>query len=364
MKDIRLNYYPETDSLYIDLADGSSAESKEVSEGLVLDYNADGKPVGIDIDRTRKILDKCDEGLKDKPQLASIYNQTWRKKFRKKLLEAKTLSDLSFPGAYGGPYFFEGLGFYPQDYQDRIEEGANILLPKLNKSDKDNIIKRLRGVVPGSGSAEEELLLARGFALDFRVDAIKGPNGNSSSPHPEFWVTVEKQSIAIEAKGLLDSKTVQDLNKFSKSSGQYYWISVDPSIGDPSHVRGALAKKIFKSSVHSPCVIVLTLYSAFDFLAGIDLARQMAIAPSNFAIPEEAYPLAVALVSGPRCVQGIWFNLSVAHRIGISEQTKEQIRMAVKNSFWPRPDGVFFHEGMSDDEHNNRLSEIRSRAKR
>lgn len=356
MKDIRLNYYPETDSLYIDLAEGSSAESKEVSEGLVLDYDADGKPIGIDIDRTRKILDKCDEGLKDKPKLASIYNQTWRKKFRKKLLEAKTLSDLSFPGAYGGPYFFEGLGFYPQDYQDRLEEGANILLPKLNESDKHNLTKRLRGV--GSCSAEEELLLARGFALEFGVNAIKGPNDNPSSPRPEFWISVEGQSIAVEAKGLLDSKTVRDLNESSVSSGQYYWISVDPSIGDPSHVRSALAKKILKSSVHSPCVIVLTLYGAFDFLVGIDLARQMAMTPANFAIPEEAYPLAVALVSGPRCVQGVWLNLSVAQRMGISEQTKEQIHTAVKSSFWPRPDGVFFHEGMSDDEHSKKLSKI------
>jgi len=96
---MKLNYYPETDSLYIDLAERPSTESKEVSEGMVLDYDSNGKPVGIDIDRTKKILDKCDEGLKGKPKLASIYNQTWRQKFRKKLLETKTWSDLSFPGA-------------------------------------------------------------------------------------------------------------------------------------------------------------------------------------------------------------------------------------------------------------------------
>jgi uncharacterized protein YuzE len=359
MKNVRLNYYPETDSLYIDLDEGSSAESKEVSEGLVHDYDIDGKPVGIDIDRTKKILDKCDEGLKDKPKLAFIYNQIWRKKFCKKLMEAKSLSDLSFPGAYGGPYFFEGLGFYPQDYQNRLEEGANILLQKLNKSDKNNLVERLRGV--GSCSAEEELLLARGFASQFEVNAIEGPNGSFSSPHPEFYVSVEGHSIAIEAKGLLDSKTVQDLNEFSISSGQYGWISVDPSIGDESHVRGALVKKILKSSVHNPCVIVLTLYGSFDFLAGIDLARQMAITPSNFAIPEEAYPLAVSLVSGPRCIQGIWFNLSTFQRIGISEQAKEKIRTAVKNSFWPRPDGVFLYEGMSNCEHNKAVDMIRSR---
>jgi uncharacterized protein YuzE len=47
---MKLNYYPETDSLYIDLAERPSSESREVSEGVVLDYDAEGKLVGIDID--------------------------------------------------------------------------------------------------------------------------------------------------------------------------------------------------------------------------------------------------------------------------------------------------------------------------
>jgi uncharacterized protein YuzE len=47
---MKLNYYPETDSLYIDLSEKSSVESREISEGVVLDYDADGVLVGIDID--------------------------------------------------------------------------------------------------------------------------------------------------------------------------------------------------------------------------------------------------------------------------------------------------------------------------
>ncbi|MBP6514667.1 MAG: DUF2283 domain-containing protein [Steroidobacteraceae bacterium] len=45
-----LHYYPETDSLYIDLAERPSTESREVVEGIVLDYDAQGRLVGIDID--------------------------------------------------------------------------------------------------------------------------------------------------------------------------------------------------------------------------------------------------------------------------------------------------------------------------
>ncbi len=47
---MKLNYYPETDSLYIDLSEKSSVESREISEGVVLDYDAEGNLVGIDID--------------------------------------------------------------------------------------------------------------------------------------------------------------------------------------------------------------------------------------------------------------------------------------------------------------------------
>ena len=51
---MKLNYYPETDSLYIDLSEKTSIESKEISEGVVLDYDDEGNLVGIDIDNASK----------------------------------------------------------------------------------------------------------------------------------------------------------------------------------------------------------------------------------------------------------------------------------------------------------------------
>ena len=47
---MKLSYYPDTDSLYIDLLEIPSVESREISEGVVLDYDAAGNVVGIDID--------------------------------------------------------------------------------------------------------------------------------------------------------------------------------------------------------------------------------------------------------------------------------------------------------------------------
>jgi len=53
---MKLNYYPDTDSLYIDFSENSSVESVEIYEGIVLDYDEKGNLTGIDIDNaSRKI---------------------------------------------------------------------------------------------------------------------------------------------------------------------------------------------------------------------------------------------------------------------------------------------------------------------
>jgi uncharacterized protein YuzE len=54
---MKLNYHPETDSLYIDLSERPSVESREISEGVVLDYDATGDLVGIDIDNASRRVD-------------------------------------------------------------------------------------------------------------------------------------------------------------------------------------------------------------------------------------------------------------------------------------------------------------------
>jgi uncharacterized protein YuzE len=54
---MKVDYFPETDSLYIDLSEQPSAESREISEGVVLDYDASGNLVGIDIDNASTKVD-------------------------------------------------------------------------------------------------------------------------------------------------------------------------------------------------------------------------------------------------------------------------------------------------------------------
>ncbi|TAK58072.1 MAG: DUF2283 domain-containing protein [Bacteroidetes bacterium] len=54
---MKFNYFPETDSLYIDLSEKTSVESQEVANGVVLDFDEQGMLVGIDIDNASKIVD-------------------------------------------------------------------------------------------------------------------------------------------------------------------------------------------------------------------------------------------------------------------------------------------------------------------
>jgi uncharacterized protein YuzE len=54
---MRISYHADTDSLYIDLSARPSAESREVSPGVVLDFDAAGDIVGIDIENARGKLD-------------------------------------------------------------------------------------------------------------------------------------------------------------------------------------------------------------------------------------------------------------------------------------------------------------------
>lgn len=54
---MKLNYFEETDSLYIELSAKPRAESREISEGLTVDCDKDGNVVGLDIDHASKSID-------------------------------------------------------------------------------------------------------------------------------------------------------------------------------------------------------------------------------------------------------------------------------------------------------------------
>jgi uncharacterized protein YuzE len=54
---MKLHYYPETDSLNIELKDVPGVETREVALGLSFDLDEKGEVVGFDIDDASRKLD-------------------------------------------------------------------------------------------------------------------------------------------------------------------------------------------------------------------------------------------------------------------------------------------------------------------
>jgi uncharacterized protein YuzE len=54
---MKLHYYPETDSLYIELSEAPGAETREIVDGLIVDLDANGNVIGFDIDNASAKLD-------------------------------------------------------------------------------------------------------------------------------------------------------------------------------------------------------------------------------------------------------------------------------------------------------------------
>jgi len=57
---MKIRYYADTDSLYIDLTERASVESLEVAPDIVVDFDENNNIVGIDIDHASKILNLSD----------------------------------------------------------------------------------------------------------------------------------------------------------------------------------------------------------------------------------------------------------------------------------------------------------------
>jgi uncharacterized protein YuzE len=67
---MRLAYDPETDSLYIHLTESPATDSDEVADGVVLDFDADGALVGIDVQHASRKADIRHLSLSHLPLLA------------------------------------------------------------------------------------------------------------------------------------------------------------------------------------------------------------------------------------------------------------------------------------------------------
>jgi uncharacterized protein YuzE len=54
---VKLHYYPDTDSLYVEFQSSASADTREITPDIRLDLDEQGRPVGLDIDHASDVLD-------------------------------------------------------------------------------------------------------------------------------------------------------------------------------------------------------------------------------------------------------------------------------------------------------------------
>lgn len=71
---MKMKYYKDTDSLYIDLSEKTSVESLEVAPNIVIDLDENDNIVGIDIDHASKILNLSELEVSSLPSKKFVFS--------------------------------------------------------------------------------------------------------------------------------------------------------------------------------------------------------------------------------------------------------------------------------------------------
>ena len=61
---MRIEYYPETDSLYIELSDRAGADTREIAEGIVLDIDQASKHLSLQKLNLRRVPFEVEQVVK------------------------------------------------------------------------------------------------------------------------------------------------------------------------------------------------------------------------------------------------------------------------------------------------------------
>lgn len=54
---MKLSYFAETDTLYVELASGTASDGAEISDGVVADYDGEGRLLGLEIEHASTRID-------------------------------------------------------------------------------------------------------------------------------------------------------------------------------------------------------------------------------------------------------------------------------------------------------------------
>ena len=71
---MKIRYDEEADVIYLRFRDGKIAESDEIKEGVIVDYDSKGKPIAIEILNANEILAKRPELVVDFPPKVKFHD--------------------------------------------------------------------------------------------------------------------------------------------------------------------------------------------------------------------------------------------------------------------------------------------------
>lgn len=54
---MKLSYFPDTDTLYIEFATGEGHDAIEIGDGVVADFTSDGRMIGIEVEHASAKVD-------------------------------------------------------------------------------------------------------------------------------------------------------------------------------------------------------------------------------------------------------------------------------------------------------------------
>lgn len=72
---MKIQYFPETDTLAIELTNKPVASTDAITNDLILDYDEQGKPVAITLDNCSKNVDSVHLQTLNLPLMSSNYEQ-------------------------------------------------------------------------------------------------------------------------------------------------------------------------------------------------------------------------------------------------------------------------------------------------
>ena len=115
---------------------------------------------------------------------------------------------------------------------------------------------------------------------------------------------------------------------------------------------------VYKKNVSNNGWFFTLLYRIIngDKIAELDELSQF-LATLSMSITDIDAVLAIAYVNF-RFTQGVWFNSDAVESCCIKSDLRERLRLALRDSFYPRPDGLFFDEIMDEKEHKVMLDKM------